>query len=454
MSIQSPLPIIKAKQQNSFMQGGKVTMKPVTELSASELQTRYTALMHQYKMVQERNLQLNMARGKPAPSQLDLSMEMLHMPTDFHTKAGIDARNYGILEGIPECRELFGNLLGIDPEQIILGGNSSLNLMFDTMASLHLFGTGQSKPWSFYKYSGQPVKFLCPVPGYDRHFRICEELDVVMIPVPLLDDGPDMDVVTDLVKSDPSIKGIWCVPLHSNPQGICYSDTVVRTLASMDTAADDFRIFWDNAYGIHHIYEDVPLKNIIDECEKCGHPNRAYYFFSTSKITFPGAGVSLIASSPENIAELKKHMSAQTISHDKLNQLRHVQFFQTPEGVRNHMRLLADKLRPKFDIVLKKLDEELTGTQLASWSNPKGGYFISLNALPGCANRIVELAKAAGVTLTDAGATYPYGEDPADSNIRIAPSFPTEKELADAVDILILCIKIAGYEKYMKQKNI
>ena len=271
-----------------------------------------------------------------------------------------------------------------------------------------------------------------------------------MIPVRLLEDGPDMNQVKELVKNDEQIKGIWCVPLHSNPQGVCYSDAVVEELASMETAADDFRIFWDNAYGIHHIYEEVPLKDILTACEKAGHPNRRYYFFSTSKITFSGAGVSLIAASPDNIKELLGHMSAQTISHDKLNQLRHVQFFGTPEKILIHMQKLADLLRPKFDIVLQKLEEGIgQDSSIAFWSHPKGGYFISLNVSDGCAKRTVELAGQAGVTLTAAGASYPYGKDPDDSNIRIAPSYPSEEELAQAMDILILCIKIAYLEKLL-----
>lgn len=438
-------------ETNETKQGGiTLIMKPVTELTRARLLEIQSELLLQYKTAKAENLQLNMARGKPAPSQLDISMPLLSLPETYLLEDGTDARNYGILDGIPECRKLFGELLGLHPEQIIIGGNSSLNLMFDTMAALHLFGTGGEKPWSFYKYEGTPVKFLCPVPGYDRHFKICEELGMEMIPVPLLEDGPDMELITRLVKEDSSIKGIWCVPLHSNPQGVCYSDRVVETLASMETAAPDFRIFWDNAYGIHHIYEEVPLKNILEECERWGHPDRAYYFFSTSKITFPGAGISLISTSPANIKELKGHMSAQTISHDKLNQLRHVQFFRTPERFRHHMKQLAGELRPKFDLVIRKLEQELGGSSLASWSTPKGGYFISLDTLPGCARRTVELAKNAGVTLTGAGATYPYGQDPEDSNIRIAPSYPTLEELDQAMDILILCVKIAGIEKLLQ----
>lgn len=415
--------------------------------SPEEAAEQLKRLQEEYKEISVQNLSLNMARGKPAPQQLDLSNELLGTLEDYTLADGTDARNYGILDGIPECRELFAKLLDLKADQIIIGGNSSLNLMFDTIASLCLFGTGGQKPWQYYKYEGTPVKFLCPVPGYDRHFTICQELGIEMIPVPLLEDGPDMDAVEKLVSEDPLIKGIWCVPLHSNPEGVCYSDEVVTRLASMKTAAPDFRIFWDNAYGIHHIYEDVPLKNILTACEDSGNPDRAYYFFSTSKITFPGAGVSLVSSGDGNIAELKKHMSAQTISHDKLNQLRHVRFFQNPENIKRHMALLADSLRPKFDMVIDKLESQLKDSGLAKWSTPKGGYFVSVFTLPGCAKRTVELAKQAGVILTGAGATYPYGNDPDDSNIRIAPSYPTLEELESAMDIFILCLKIAGFEK-------
>lgn len=426
-------------------------MKAITDDSIENLTALLKDLQVQYQKARAQNLKLNMARGKPAAAQLNLSNELLNKLEDYTLADGTDARNYGILEGIPECRQLFGELLGLNPEQMIIGGSSSLNLMFDTISFLCLFGTGGCEPWLYHRYHGAPVKFLCPVPGYDRHFTVCEELGIEMISVPLKEDGPDMDIVMDLVRTDASIKGIWCVPLHSNPQGVCYSDKVVEQLASMETAADDFRIFWDNAYGVHHIYEDVPLKDILKECAEAGHPERAYYFFSTSKISFPGAGIALIASGPENIKELKKHMSAQTIGHDKLNQLRHVQFFRTPENIRNHMKKLAEELKPKFDMVLGKLEEALSGTGLAAWSSPKGGYFISLDTLPGCAKRTVELAKTAGVTLTGAGATYPYGKDPNDSNIRIAPTYPTIEELEKAMDVFSICVKIAGIEKLLEK---
>ena len=400
----------------------------------------------QYEQAKTKKLNLNMSRGKPAPSQLDLSNGLLKTMDTYITADGTDARNYGIGDGIPECRKLFADLLGLQPQQIIMGGNSSLSMMFDTLASMCLFGTGGSTPWHYYRFQGTPVKFLCPAPGYDRHFRICQELGIGMIPVPLTSEGPDMEMVASLAKKDPLIKGIWCVPLHSNPEGICYSDQVVDQLASMETAADDFRIFWDNANGIHHIYEKVELMNILEACERHHHPDRAYYFFSTSKITFPGAGLALIASNSSNVAEIKRHMSAQIISYDKINQLRHVQYFQTPENILSHMDRLAQELRPKFDLVLSKLENQFGGTGLASWSTPKGGYFISLYTPPGCAKRTVALAKEAGVTLTDAGATYPYGKDEADRNIRIAPSYPTLEELDAAMDIFILCIKIAALE--------
>lgn len=422
-------------------------MKPIKDYSIESLKSLQEELEEKYQESCSKNLKLNMSRGKPAPSQLDLSNGLLDKMHTYTLADGTDARNYGILEGIPECRDLFAGLLGIDPQKIILGGNSSLNVMFDTMSFLCLFGTAGCEPWLYHKHNGTPVKFLCPVPGYDRHFTICEELGIEMIPVELKEDGPDMERVMELAANDPYIKGIWCVPLHSNPQGVCYSDKTVKQLASMKTAAKDFRIFWDNAYGVHHIYEEVPLRDIIEECELSGNPDRVYYFFSTSKISFPGAGVALVASSPGNIKELKKHMSAQTIGHDKLNQLRHVQFFKTPQNLRSHMEKLSQVLKPKFDLVLNKLEKDLSGTGLAGWSHPKGGYFISLDTLPGCAKRTVELARNAGVTLTGAGATYPYGEDPKDSNIRIAPTYPNLKELEKAMDIFTVCVKIAGIEK-------
>lgn len=417
------------------------------------LETQLTELQKQYDDFKTLGLQLNMARGKPGSGQLDLSAGLLGAFPSYKLEDGTDARNYGILNGIPECRNLFAGLLGINADRIIAGASSSLNVMFDTMASLCLFGTGGGKPWHYYKFEGTPVKFLCPVPGYDRHFTICEELGIEMIPVPLLEDGPDMDMVSELAAKDPLIKGIWCVPLYSNPEGVCYSDEVVDRLASMETAAVDFRIFWDNAYGVHHFEERTPLKDILAACESAGHPDRTYYFFSTSKITFPGAGVALVASGEKNINELKKHMSAQTIGHNKLNQLHHVQFFKTPEGIRHHMELHAKELAPRFQMVLDWLEREISGTGYARWTSPKGGYFISLYTKPGCASRTVELAKNAGLTLTPAGAAYPYGNDPEDSHIRIAPSYPSLEELEKAMKLFCICIKLAATEHLLKEEK-
>lgn len=422
-------------------------MTEFAEMSKEELEQAKEAADKDYEELKSRNLSLDMSRGKPAPSQIDHANGMLKEMTDYHTKAGMDVRNYGVLDGIPEMKELFSELLDIPAGQLIVGGNASLNLMFDAVMRLFVFGTMGEKPW------GQldKVKFLCPSPGYDRHFTICETLGIEMIPVPMTKEGPDMDMVEELVGSDTSIKGIWCVPKYSNPQGICYSDETVDRLASMKTAAKDFKIFWDNAYGVHPVFEDVKVKNIIDACEEAGTKNRPYYFFSTSKITFPGAGVSLIASSEENINEIKKIMGVQTIGYDKVNQLRHVQFFQNAEGLRAHMQVLAECMRPKFETVLKYLNKELAGTGLAVWEEPKGGYFVSVDVYPGCAKEVVRLAKEAGVVLTGAGATYPYKKDPKDSNLRIAPTYPTVEELEQAMELFCVCVKKAALHKLVRE---
>ena len=422
-------------------------MTEFAEMSKEELEQAKEAADRDYEELKARNLSLDMSRGKPAPSQIDHANGMLKEMTDYHTKAGMDVRNYGVLDGIPEMKELFSELLDIPAGQLIVGGNASLNLMFDAVMRLFVFGTMGEKPWGRL----DKVKFLCPSPGYDRHFTICETLGIEMIPVPMTKEGPDMDMVEELVGSDTSIKGIWCVPKYSNPQGICYSDETVDRLASMKTAAKDFKIFWDNAYGVHPVFEDVKVKNIIDACEEAGTKNRPYYFFSTSKITFPGAGVSLIASSDENINEIKKIMGAQTIGYDKVNQLRHVQFFQNAEGLRAHMQVLAECMRPKFETVLKYLNKELAGTGLAVWEEPKGGYFVSVDVYPGCAKEVVRLAKEAGVVLTGAGATYPYKKDPKDSNLRIAPTYPTVEELEQAMELFCVCVKKAALHKLVRE---
>ena len=422
-------------------------MTEFAEMSKEELEQAKEAADRDYEELKARNLSLDMSRGKPAPSQIDHANGMLKEMTDYHTKTGMDVRNYGVLDGIPEMKELFSELLDIPAGQLIVGGNASLNLMFDAVMRLFVFGTMGEKPWGRL----DKVKFVCPSPGYDRHFTICETLGIEMIPVPMTKEGPDMDMVEELVGSDTSIKGIWCVPKYSNPQGICYSDETVDRLASMKTAAKDFKIFWDNAYGVHPVFEDVKVKNIIDACEEAGTKNRPYYFFSTSKITFPGAGVSLIASSDENINEIKKIMGVQTIGYDKVNQLRHVQFFQNAEGLRAHMQVLAECMRPKFETVLKYLNKELAGTGLAVWEEPKGGYFVSVDVYPGCAKEVVRLAKEAGVVLTGAGATYPYKKDPKDSNLRIAPTYPTVEELEQAMELFCVCVKKAALHKLVRE---
>lgn len=421
-------------------------MENIRNYSKAQLLVLKEELEKQYAAYQAQHLKLDMSRGKPAGTQLDLTNGILLALTKYTTEDGVDARNYGGLDGIPEAKKLFSELLSIPVEKIIIGGNSSLNLMYDAIVRCMLFGTGGNTPWS----KLDKVKFLCPSPGYDRHFGICEDLGIEMITIPMTKTGPDMDLVEKLVAEDDSIKGIWCVPLYSNPQGIIYSDETVERLGSMKTAAPDFRIMWDNAYGVHHIYSKNSIRDIFDVCEKAGNPDRVFYFFSTSKITFPGAGVALVAASPNNIAEIKKHMGMQTIGHDKLNQLRTVSYLKNPEGVREHMEKLAAELKPKFDVVLETLDRELAGSGLAEWTKPLGGYFVALDTLPGCAKATVALAKDAGVTLTNAGATFPYRKDPADSNIRLAPTYPTYDELKIAIELFCVCVKLAGVNKLLE----
>jgi len=421
-------------------------MVEFTEKSKQELEALKEEVDKEYQAWKDKNLSLDMSRGKPAPAQLDKTNGLLKEMTDYHTEAGLDVRNYGVLDGIPEMKKIFSDLLDIPAQNIIVGGNSSLNLMFDAMMRLFVFGTMGETPWGRL----DKVKFLCPSPGYDRHFMVTQKLGVELISVDMTSEGPDMDQVEKLVAEDDAIKGIWCVPKYSNPQGICYSDETVDRLASMKTAAKDFKIFWDNAYGVHWVFEDVKVKNILDACKEAGNPERAYYFFSTSKISFPGAGVSIIAASDKNIAEIKNIMTAQTIGADKINQLRHVQFFKDAQGLRDHMKVMAECLKPKFETVLNTLEKELKGSGLISWENPKGGYFISVDVLPGCAKEVVRLAKEAGVVLTGAGATYPYKKDPKDSNLRIAPTYPTVEELQQAIDLFCVCVKKAGIEKLLE----
>lgn len=421
----------------------------ITELSKQELTKLRQEVEKQYEGYVDQKLKLDMSRGKPAGTQLDITNGILNVLDNYITKDQTDARNYGVLDGVLEAKELFSELLNIDASQIIIGGNSSLNLMYDAVMRLYVFGTQGEKPWSHY----EKVKFLCPSPGYDRHFSICEALGIEMITIPMTATGPDMDLVESLVKEDETIKGIWCVPLYSNPQGICYSDEVVDRLATMECKATDFKIFWDNAYGVHPIYEEVKLKDIFQVAKIVGNEDRIYYFFSTSKITFPGAGVALVAASLKNIEEIKKHMGVQTIGHDKLNQLRTVRYFKDAEGVRAHMQKQANELRPKFDIVLDTLEKELGGTGLATWEKPKGGYFVAIDTLEGCAAKVVGLAKDAGVILTGAGATFPYKKDPQDTNIRIAPTYPTLEELTVAINLFCVCVKLAGITKLIQKSE-
>ena len=429
-------------------------MKTYDQMTKEELLQEQEKLQKEYKGFEEAGLQLNMARGKPERAQLDLSMPMMDLldsKSDCRAEDGTDCRNYGELDGIPEAKQLMAEIMECRPEQVIVFGNASLNVMFDAVARYMLHGVCGGTPWC---QQGK-VKFLCPVPGYDRHFAVTECLGIEMINVPLGEDGPDMDLVEQLVGSDPLIKGIWCVPKYANPTGISYSDEVVRRFATMKTAADDFRIFWDNAYCVHHLYEEADkqdqILNILDECEAAGNPDRVLEFASTSKITFAGAGISAMAASENNLKDAKAVMTIQTIGYDKLNQLRHVLFLKDRAGVDAHMMKHAAILRPKFEKVEQMLSEEITPLGIGSWVSPRGGYFISFNTLPGCAKRIVGLAKDAGVVLTGAGAPFPYGKDPEDTVIRLAPSFPSMDELIEATKIFICSVKLASVEKYLAQ---
>ena len=429
-------------------------MKAYKDLTKDELLTLKAALEVEYKEMESKGLNLNMARGKPGFSQLELCMPMLDVvnsTSDMRTMLGNDTRNYGDLDGIGECRRLMAYMLEVEKDNVLVGGNSSLNLMFDTVSRSFTHGVNGSTPW----YKLDKVKFLCPVPGYDRHFRITEEFGIEMINIPLHDDGPDMDLVEQYVNNDPAVKGIWCVPKYSNPTGISYSDEVVLRFANLKPAAEDFRIYWDNAYGIHHLYEDKQDKilNILEECKKAGNPNMVYIFCSTSKISFPGSGVSAVASSIENIKYIMSHMTVQTIGHDKINQLRHARFFKDIDGLNAHMKKHAEVLRPKFAAVLDTLEAELSGLEIGTWVNPRGGYFVSFNSMPGCAKAIVKMCKDLGVVMTDAGATFPYGKDPEDSNIRIAPTFPSIEEMEVASKVFVLCVKLCSVNKLLADMN-
>ncbi|MEW9107521.1 aminotransferase class I/II-fold pyridoxal phosphate-dependent enzyme [Paenibacillus sp.] len=420
-------------------------MNQFANISLEEREALFTSFMARYEAFKQQKLSLDMSRGKPCSEQLDLSNELFFPLTqEAYFDGNTDLRNYGGLDGLPDMKRWFAELLQVATNEVIVGGNSSLNMMYDTISRAMLFGVcGSDRPWG----KLPRIAFICPSPGYDRHFAICETLGIEMIPVDINQDGPDMDRVEELVRQDDAIKGIWCVPKYSNPEGITYSDEVVHRLATMTTKANDFRIFWDNAYIIHHL-TDTPdqLQDILSACKSSGNPDRVFMYCSTSKITFPGAGVAAMAASLTNINHMKKQMAAQTIGPDKINQLRHLQFLQNTEKTMQLMQQHAAILRPKFEKTLTIFDAELGGLDIATWSKPNGGYFISLHTLDGCADRVVALAAEAGVILTKAGATFPYGKDPRDRNIRIAPSFPTIQELELAITIVCLCIKIATIE--------
>lgn len=426
-------------------------MMALSQMSREQLEQEKAQLEERYRVFQSRGLKLDMSRGKPGNDQLDLSNGMLEALTadDYKAENGLDCRNYGNSDGLPEMRKIFADLLEIDPDEVIVGGNSSLTMMFDNIASNMTHGVRDGKPWG---KQGE-VKFLCPVPGYDRHFAICEYFHIKMINIPLRSDGPDMDMVERLVSSDPLIKGIWCVPKYSNPDGVVYSDETVLRFANLKPAADDFRIYWDNAYMIHHLGEEpAKILNLLTECEKAGNPNMPLIFTSFSKVSFSGAAVAAMAASKSNIDYIKKRLTVQAIGPDKLNQLRHVRFFKDADGVRAHMKKHAAILRPKFAAVLDKLDEELTPYSVAAWEKPTGGYFVSVNVAEGTAKRVVQLCKEAGVVLTGAGATYPYGKDPLDRNIRLAPTYPPLEEVKEAIELFCICTKLAAVEKMLESR--
>ncbi|MBR1930461.1 MAG: aminotransferase class I/II-fold pyridoxal phosphate-dependent enzyme [Lachnospiraceae bacterium] len=427
-------------------------MKAYQELSREELLELQKELSAAYEDAKGKGLKLDMSRGKPSIAQLDMVMDIMDVFTsqsDMKTEAGVDVRNSGLMDGIPEAKKLMADIMGVSPENVIVCGNASLPIMYDSVSRCMTHGVLGGTPWC----KLEKVKFLCPAPGYDRHFAITEHFGIEMITVPMTPEGPDMDIVEKLVAEDESIKGIWCVPKYANPTGVSYSDETVRRFAALKPAAKDFRIFWDNAYAIHHLYDDRQdeILEILSECEKAGNPDMVYEFCSTSKISFAGGGVAAVASSKANLDNIRKSMTIQTIGYDKINQLRHVRYYKNIDGMRAHMRKHADLIRPKFEAVLAVLNRELAGLGIGTWTNPNGGYFISFDAMEGCAKAIVAKCKEAGVVMTGAGATFPYGKDPKDSNIRIAPSFPTPEEMAQAADLFVLCVKLVSVEKLLAQ---
>ena len=428
-------------------------MKHYQEMSREELTQELTLLEEEYAKIKDMGLALDMSRGKPGADQLDLSMDMMDVldsKSVLKSENGTDLRNYGILDGIPEAKKLMADVVGAKPENVIVYGNSSLNIMYDQISRAEVFGFCGNTPWSRL----DQVKFLCPVPGYDRHFAITEKFGIEMINIPMTEDGPDMDLVEKYVNSDPSVNGIWCVPKYSNPQGVVYSDETVRRFAALKPAAADFRIFWDNAYVVHHLYEDnqAEILNILEECKKAGNPDMVFEFCSTSKVTFPGAGIAALAASEANIADIKNNLTIQTIGYDKINQLRHVKYFKDVEGIRAHMMKQADIIRPKFEMVEQLLEEEIASRGIGKWVNPLGGYFISFEALEGCAKEIVAKCKEAGVVLTGAGSPFPYKKDPKDSVIRIAPTYPSLEELKKAAEVFAVVVRLVSAKKLLAEK--
>ncbi len=427
-------------------------MKAYSAMTKKELAAERAELNRQFAEAKGKGLKLDMSRGKPEPAQLDMGMGLLDALTsdsDMMSMEGVDTRNYGLMDGITEAKHLMADVMGVSADSVIVFGNSSLSIMYDMISRSVTHGVMGAAPWCRL----DKVKFLCPVPGYDRHFAITQHFGIEMIPIPMTSEGPDMDLVEKYVMADETVKGIWCVPKYSNPQGYTYSDETVKRFAALKPAAADFRIYWDNAYAIHHLYEDKQdtLLEILSECEKAGNPDMVYEFCSTSKITFSGAGIAAMASSPANLADVKKTLTLRTIGYDKVNQLRHARYFKNLEGMLAHMKKHADIIRPKFEAVLSVLDQELGGLGIGEWTKPLGGYFISFEAMEGCAKEIVAKCKELGVVLTGAGATFPYGNDPKDSNIRIAPTYPTAEEMAQATDVFVLCVKLVSVEKLLQE---
>ncbi len=428
--------------------------KPYKEMNREELLSLKKELDGKFEEAKGKGLKLDMSRGKQSTAQLDMTMSIMNVfdsDSVLKTEDGIDCRNYGLMDGIPEVKKLLGDMMGVPAQNVIVYGNSSLSVMYDAVSHSVTHGVMGSTPWC----KLDKVKFLCPVPGYDRHFKITEYFGIEMINIPMTADGPDMDLVEKYVSEDEAVKGIWCVPKYSNPQGISYSDETVRRFANLKPAAKDFRIYWDNAYAVHHLYDDKQdeILEILSECEKAGNPDMVFEFCSTSKVSFAGGGIAGMAASKANLDYIKEGMTVRTIGYDKVNQLRHVRYFKDINGIRAHMKKHAEIIRPKFEAVLQVLDKEIGGLGIGEWNKPVGGYFISFEAMEGCAKAIVAKCKEAGVVMTGAGATFPYGKDPKDSNIRIAPTFPTPEEMAEATDLFVLCVKLVSVNKLL-DKNI